>query len=60
MPRKENELDSFSEFPSHDRAKDWGWEIRILTETGLHTIHCKWKDYKRPRELSKREQCPHN
>ena len=64
MPRKEGELDSFSEYPTYIRhweeAKDWGWEIRILTETGLHTIHCKWKDYKRPRELSKREQCPHN
>ena len=43
MPRKEGELDSFSEYPTYIRhweeAKDWGWEIRILTETGLHTIH---------------------
>ena len=63
MPRKENELDSFSEYPTYikhwEEARPWGWEIRILTETGLHTIHCKWKDYKRPRSL-KEEICPHN
>ncbi len=47
--------DSFSEYPTFIRhwedAKPWGWEIRILTEGGLHTIHLKWKDYKRPRKL---------
>jgi hypothetical protein len=31
-----------------EEAKPWGWEIRILTEEGLHIFHCKWKDYKRP------------
>ena len=43
-----------------EEAKPWGWEIRILTEEGLHIFHCKWKDYKRPHELTKRERCPHN
>ena len=56
--------DSFSEFPTYikhwEEARPWGWEIRILTESGLHTFHLKWKDYKRPRELSKQERCPHN
>jgi hypothetical protein len=56
--------DTFSEFPTYikhwESAKPWGWEIRILTENGLHKFHLKWKDYKRPRELSKRERCPHN
>ena len=59
-----NRGDSFSEFPTYikhwESAKPWGWELRILTESGLHTFHLKWKDYKRPRELTKQERCPHN
>ena len=43
-----------------EEATPTGWEIRILTEKGLHIFNCKWKDYKRPRELTKREGCPHN
>jgi len=47
--------DSFSEYPTYikhwEEAKPWGWEIRIATEGGTHTIHLKWKDYKRPREV---------
>jgi hypothetical protein len=47
--------DSFSEYPTYikhwEEARPWGWEIRILTENGLHTIHCKWKKYKRPHDL---------
>ena len=56
--------DSLTEFPTYikhwEEARPWGWEIRILTESGLHTFHLKWKDYKRPHDLSKREGCPHN
>ena len=56
--------DSLTEFPTYikhwEEAKPWGWEIRILTENGLHIFNCKWKDYKRPRELTKQESCPHN
>ena len=56
--------DSLTEFPTYikhwEEARPWGWELRILTESGLHTFHLKWKDYKRPRELSKQERCPHN
>ena len=48
--------DSVHDYPTYIKhwevAKPWGWEIRILTETGLHIFNCKWKDYKRPRELS--------
>ena len=51
--------DSFSEYPTYikhwEEAKPWGWEIRIATEGGTHTIHLKWKDYKRPHELTKRK-----
>ena len=54
--------DSLTEYPTYikhwEEAKPWGWEIRILTENGLHTFHCKWKDYKRPHELSSRERSP--
>ena len=52
-----NRGDSFHELPTYikhwEEAKPWGWELRILTEDGLHTFHLKWKDYKRPRELSR-------
>ena len=47
--------DSFSEYPTFikhwEEAKPWGWELRILTEGGLHTLHLKWKKYRRPRKL---------
>ena len=50
-----NRGDSFSEFPTYikhwETAKPWGWELRILTEDGLHILHLKWKDYKRPGSL---------
>jgi len=51
MPRG----DSFSEYPTYikhwEEARPWGWEIRILTQSGLHTIHCKWKNYRRAHDL---------
>ena len=47
-----NRGDSFSEYPTYikhwESAKPWGWELRILTEDGLHIFHLKWKKYKRP------------
>jgi|ETNvirome_2_1000_1030626.scaffolds.fasta_scaffold20351_2 hypothetical protein len=50
-----NRGDSLHEFPTYikhwESAKPWGWELRILTEDGLHILHLKWKDYKRPREV---------
>ena len=50
-----NRGDSFSEYPTYikhwETAKPWGWELRILTEDGLHILHLKWKTYKRPREV---------
>ena len=44
-----NRGDSFHEFPTY--IKPWGWELRILTEDGLHIFHLKWKTYKRPHSL---------
>ena len=50
-----NRGDSFSEYPTYikhwETAKPWGWELRILTEDGLHILHLKWKTYKRPHSL---------
>ena len=50
-----NRGDSFSEYPTYikhwETAKPWGWELRILTEDGLHIFHLKWKNYKRPRDI---------
>jgi len=50
-----NRGDSFSEYPTYikhwETAKPWGWELRILTEDGLHIFHLKWKTYKRPHSL---------
>ena len=55
--------DSYTEYPTYikhwEEATDHGWKIKILTESGLH-IYCKWKNYKRPHDLTKKEQCPHN
>ena len=63
-----NRGDSFHEFPTYikhwETAKPWGWELRILTEDGLHIFHLKWKNYKRPslmtEEKGKQGRCPHN
>ncbi len=53
-----NKGDSYHDLPTYikhwEEAKPDGWEIRILSETGTMTIRCRWKDYKRPRELSKK------
>ena len=63
MSRKENDLDSYSEYPTYikhwEQATPTGWRIKILTETGLHTIDCKWRTYRRSHRL-KEEICPHN
>ena len=51
--------DSRHDFPTYikhwESAKPWGWELRILTENGLHTFNLRWKNYKRPRELTKQK-----
>ena len=61
LSNRGDSLHEFSTYIKHwESAKPWGWEIRILTEDGLHIFNCKWKDYKRPRELTKREKSLHN
>ena len=58
-PHMDNKGDSYEDIPTYikhwEEAKPWGWEIRIATEGGTHTIHLKWKDYKRPRDLTPRD-----
>ena len=61
MSLEKNTKTTYPDYIKHwEEAKPWGWEIRILTEKGLNIFQCKWKKYKRPRELTKRERCPHN
>ncbi len=56
--------DSYTEYPTYikhwEEATSEGWKIKILTESGLHIFNCKWKEYKRPHDISKKESCPHN
>ena len=51
-----NKGDSYHDLPTYikhwEEAKPDGWEIKILSETGLKTIRCRWKKYKRPHALS--------
>jgi len=60
----EKNTTSLTVFPTYikhwEEATSTGWKIKILTENGLHIFNCKWKNYKRPRELTKQERCPHN
>ena len=49
MSLEKNTTKTYPDYIRHwEVAKPWGWEIRIATKSGLHVIHCKWKDYKRP------------
>jgi len=51
--------DSVHDYPTYikhwELAKPWGWELRILDENGLHVYNLKWRTYKRPHDLSKRD-----
>ena len=56
MSSGKNTTKIYSDYIRHwEEATPTGWKIKILTEKGLHIFNCKWKDYKRPRELSKRD-----
>jgi len=47
--------DSFHDYPTYikhwESAKPGGWEIRILTENGLHIHNLRWNKYTRPNAL---------
>ena len=51
--------DSYADIPNYIRhyveSTERGHIIKILTEDGLKTFNCKWKDYKRPNTLTKKK-----
>ena len=55
----QNKGDSYADIPNYIRhyveSTERGHVIKILTETGLHTYNCKWKDYKRAKPLTKKK-----
>ena len=55
----QNKGDSYADIPNYIRyyveSTERGHVIKILTETGLHTYNCKWKDYKRTGRFTKKE-----
>ena len=56
MPQKKG--DSYCDIPNYIRhyieSTERGHIIKILTEGGLKTFDCKWKDYKRPKPITKK------
>ena len=61
MSLEKNTTKTYPDYIKHwEEATPTGWKIKILPEKGRHIFNCKWKDYKRPRELSRQERCPHN
>jgi hypothetical protein len=53
-----NKGDSYADIPNYIRhyveSTERGHIIKILTETGLKTFNCKWKDYKRSGSVKKK------
>jgi len=51
--------DSYADIPNYIRhyveSTERGHIIKILTETGLLTFNCKWKDYKRSGSITKKK-----
>lgn len=51
--------DSYADVPNYIRhyveSTERGHIIKILTEDGLKTFNCKWSDYKRPNNLTKKK-----
>ena len=55
----QNKGDSYADIPNYIRhyveSTERGHVIKILTETGLLTFNCKWKDYKRSGSITKKK-----
>jgi hypothetical protein len=50
--KKEDSETIISDYIKYNiEATNTGHLIKIITESGVHTIKCNWKDYKRPREV---------
>jgi len=54
-----NKGDSYADIPNYIRhyveSTKRGHVIKILTEDGLRIFNCKWKDYKRTNNLTKKK-----
>ena len=54
-----NKGDSYADIPNYIRhyveSTERGHVIKILTEDGLRIFNCKWKDYKRTNNLTKKK-----
>ena len=51
--------DSYADIPNYIKynieSTERGHIIKIITETGIHTYNCKWKDYRRTGRFTKKE-----
>ena len=54
-----NRGDSYADIPNYIKynieSTERGHIIKIITETGVHTYNCKWKDYRRTGRFTKKE-----
>ena len=59
MKDSNNRGDSYADIPNYIKynieSTERGHIIKIITETGVHTYNCKWKDYKRTGRFTKKE-----
>jgi len=56
MPQKKGDThNDISNYIRHYiESTERGHIIKILTETGLKTFNCQWKDYKRNKSITKK------
>ena len=59
MKDSNNRGDSYADIPNYIKynieSTEGGHIIKIITETGIHTYNCKWKDYRRTGRFTKKE-----
>jgi len=59
MKSSNNRGDSYADIPNYIKynieSTERGHIIKIITETGVHTYNCKWKDYRRTGRFTKKE-----
>ena len=59
MKDSNNRGDSYADIPNYIKynieSTERGHIIKIITETGIHTYNCKWKDYRRTGRFTKKE-----
>jgi hypothetical protein len=59
MKDSNNRGDSYADIPNYIKynieSTEGGHIIKIITETGIHTYNCKWKDHRRTGHFTKKE-----